>query len=83
MITHKITPNPNCKFCHGSGTVYDIVDYGSTTASMPSDCGCVDEQLPEDFDYLTDEVEIVQPDRMIVRDAPEFEYDDYLDLYND
>ena len=79
MTIYKITPNPNCSFCHGSGTVYDIVPYGSTTASMPSNCVCIDEQLPEDFDCMFDEIEIVQ--LVAVQDSPKFEYDDYLDLW--
>jgi len=32
--------DPNCKFCHGSGTVVDRVPYGSTTAEMTSECEC-------------------------------------------
>ncbi len=48
MMTLHIAPNPHCKFCHGSGTVYDSVDYGSATVQMPSWCGCVEEQIPED-----------------------------------
>ena len=56
-------PNPHCEFCNGSGTVYDMVDYGSTTVSMPSQCECVEdnryraERLPNGlvhvFDYAT------------------------------
>jgi hypothetical protein len=45
-----ITPNPKCKSCHGSGTIYDTVDYGLTTAQLSSFCGCVEEQIPEDYD---------------------------------
>mgnify|MGYP001559827448 FL=1 len=81
-MIYKITAVFTCKFCHGSGTVYDTVPYGSTTAQMPSDCDCVKQQLPEEFDYLVDEVEIVEVGGPIVREGPEFEYDDYLDLYD-
>lgn len=49
----------NCRYCHGSGTVYDTVDYGSTTAQMSSDCDCAFDQLPESFDDLTDDYEII------------------------
>ena len=44
----ELKADKNCKFCHGSGTVYDWVPYGSTNVSMPSDCECV-------FDSATDE----------------------------
>lgn len=50
METMKIKPDLNCKECHGTGEVFDIVDYGSTTASFPSFCSCVEEQIPEGFD---------------------------------
>lgn len=33
--------NPKCPYCHGSGTVTDWVDYGSTTVPMESPCDCV------------------------------------------
>lgn len=32
--------DPACKFCRGTGVVYDTVDYGSTTAQMESPCEC-------------------------------------------
>ncbi len=85
MTIYKVTPLASCKFCRGSGTVYDIVDWGSTTASMPSDCECIDEQLPEEFDYLVDEVEIVEAGEQGKKrpELPEFEYDDYKDLYDE
>ena len=35
--------DPTCKFCRGTGVVYDTVDYGSTTAQMPSTCECVED----------------------------------------
>ena len=58
-MIYKVTPNPGCKHCRGSGTVYDTVPYGSTTAQMPSDCSCIEEQLPEEFDEMVDEIEII------------------------
>jgi len=51
----KIKPNPNCKACNGTGEVYDIVDWGAATCSMPTVCDCVIEQLPDDQD---EEIEI-------------------------
>jgi hypothetical protein len=39
---------PWCKQCHGSGVVYDTVDYGSTTVQMPSVCECVGEDEDDD-----------------------------------
>lgn len=53
----KIKPDPNCKSCHGEGEAFDIVDYGSTTASMPTLCDCVVEQVPEGREDL--EIELV------------------------
>ena len=50
----RIKPRPDCPSCFGEGTVYDTVDYGSTTAQLPSNCACVEEQADED----TDEIEI-------------------------
>lgn len=37
-------PKPDCEFCHGTGTVEDWVDYGSTSISMSSDCDCVNDR---------------------------------------
>lgn len=71
-MIYKITPLADCKACHGSGTVYDIVDYGSTTAELPSGCSCVDEQLPEEFDDSIDEIEIVD-NSWQGGDGPEFD----------
>ena len=48
----KITPDPNCEFCNGDGVVYDSVPYGSTSVSMESYCGCVEEQANEDDDIV-------------------------------
>ena len=50
----KIKPKPDCEYCHGEGTVYDTVDYGSTTAQLPNFCNCVEEQANEN-----DEIELV------------------------
>ena len=33
-------PTETCDYCNNTGTVYDSVDYGSTTVSMPSNCDC-------------------------------------------
>jgi hypothetical protein len=56
MTIQKITPEPGCKYCHGTGMVYDIVDYGSTTARLPSYCSCVEDQADED----ADDIELVE-----------------------
>ena len=46
-----IVARRDCRYCHGSGTVYDTVDYGSTTAQMPSDCeDCISAGWPEGAD---------------------------------
>ena len=47
-----INPNPNCPDCFGTGEVYDIVPYGSTTAQLPSFCSCVEERCDEDTDEI-------------------------------
>lgn len=53
-VVYEVTPNPDCKSCHGEGWVEgDWVDYGSTRVQLPADfCDCVLEQLPEDFDGI-------------------------------
>jgi len=56
MITQKITPKAGCRSCHGSGLVYDVVDYGSTTARLESFCECVEDQA----DDPTEEIELVE-----------------------
>jgi len=48
MKMQTIKPDPNCPECHGTGEVYDWVDYGSTRVSMPSFCSCVENQTDED-----------------------------------
>ena len=58
-MKYSIRPDPSCKACHGEGTVYDTVDYGSTTAQLPSWCECVERQIPETFDDRTDEIVII------------------------
>lgn len=58
-MIYKIIPVAGCKDCHGTGEVADWVDYGSTTVPMYSTCWCVDDQLPEEFDCMHDEIELV------------------------
>ena len=43
-----LRPSESCSYCHGSGTVYDTVPWGSTTAQMPSTCECVHDSAPAD-----------------------------------
>lgn len=74
MTTYKITPELQCKFCHGSGVVAEHHPYGSTYATEYLTCDCVIEQLPEDFDDYKDDIDIT-PNRITVQDGPEFEYD--------
>ena len=49
-----VKPDPDCKLCRGTGEVFDSVDYGSTTASLPSFCDCVEMQVAdyEDIDIV-------------------------------
>ena len=77
MIKQQIKPNPECSQCHGWGTVYDTVDYGSTTAQLPSFCACVEEQADED----TDEIELIlEP----IKEGVEEDFDEQdADLAND
>ena len=60
MVTEYITPDPNCKICHGRGEVYDWVPmpFGSGNCRMPTFCDCVIKQL-EDEDA---DIEIVYPE---------------------
>lgn len=53
----EIKADPNCPECRGEGFVYDVVDYGSTTARMESLCDCIEAQVPEGFEG---EVTVVQ-----------------------
>jgi hypothetical protein len=39
--------DPKCKYCKGTGTVVDWVDYGSTRVSMSSQCDCAVEECPK------------------------------------
>lgn len=48
MTTLSITAKADCGACHGTGEVYDSVDWWGATVSMPSLCGCIEEQIPED-----------------------------------
>ena len=61
MATYKVVPKPGCKDCHGSGEVSgDWVDYGSTQVQLPATwCECVTDQLPEEFDDVRDDIELV------------------------
>lgn len=59
-IVQIIRPDSNCKYCHGTGIVYDSVDYGSTTASLPSFCDCVENQVLEDTDEIVLEDDLVE-----------------------
>lgn len=47
-----IVPPPDCRWCQGTGLVYDSVPYGSGGAMLPSFCGCVEEQADEDTDEI-------------------------------
>jgi hypothetical protein len=53
---NKITvkPNPDCKYCHGTGMTFDSVPYGMGHVQMPSTCDCVLEQLTEAQNELLD-----------------------------
>ena len=61
-ITEYITPRRDCRFCHGTGTVTDWVDYGSTVIPMPSLCDCVLEQVKSD----SSDIEIVLEEEVAV-----------------
>lgn len=67
-MTVYIVPDKNCKECFGEGIVYDIVDYGSTKARIPTNCSCVDEQIPEGReDEEIKIVEVLPPDQQLRR----------------
>lgn len=70
MTIYKITPEANCKFCHGRGDVAEHHPWGSTFATEYLTCECVLDQLPEEFDDYRDTIEI-EPNGP---DEPEFEY---------
>ena len=80
MKSHKITPNPNCKVCHGSGKTVDYHPYDSTTAAEYLLCDCVLEQLPKGCEDDVIELAVAYGELIIVHGS-EFEYDDYLDLW--
>ncbi len=74
-----VKPDPDCKLCHGSGEVYDSVDYGDIKVPMPAFCDCVEMQVS---DYEGIEIELVLGDvamyqisiTVVVRDAFHTEY---------
>lgn len=63
----------NCPLCHGSGTLYDWVPYGSGDVQMPTGCDCVAEQmdawqeaqdaLQAEFDALEQQAEDLAAER--------------------
>lgn len=40
--------DPDCPYCHGSGKVYDTVDWWGAAVSMESGCECVYADDPSD-----------------------------------
>ena len=80
MTIYKISPIDGCQFCRGTGTVTEYHPWGNTTAAEYLICDCVIEQLPEEYDDRTDEIDVIggwgSDDGIIVRDGPEFEWDD-------
>lgn len=55
-----VTTDPACRVCGGEGVVYDSVDYGSTTAQLPSECECVRPVNDADWDaFNSGDCEIV------------------------
>ena len=57
MTISKITPDADCKACHGTGLVTEWVPWGATSTAMESYCDCVIEQINDD----NDEIELVFP----------------------
>lgn len=53
----ELYPDPDCKFCHGTGEVYDWIGDGAFKVSMPSDCDCVTSQIPDTDEKI--EIEIL------------------------
>lgn len=51
MEKHELTlyAKPDCPRCDGTGTIYNIVPYGSTTATETLDCDCPFEELDEEL----------------------------------
>lgn len=55
--------NPECKYCHGIGIVYDWVPYGSTNVRMETECDCVfDDWIECPICEGTGQVEIIHID---------------------
>ena len=64
---------PDCPLCHGTGTLYDWVPYGSGDIQMPIGCDCVAEQmdawqeaqdaLQAEFDALEQQAEDLAAER--------------------
>lgn len=55
-MRYIVEAKENCHYCGGSGFVTDWVPYGSTNVPMETECGCVEDNLPDDFDDDSDEV---------------------------
>lgn len=58
----QITPNPECKACHGIGKVKGDsvpVPFGIGNCSLPdSYCDCVYDQIPDEGEEFDDEIDI-------------------------
>ena len=63
----RITPNPNCRYCHGLGEIDgDWVPYGMGNAQLPADfCDCVTSQLQNE----DSEIELTPSDAVLKRYA--------------
>lgn len=81
-MNYVIAAQENCKSCHGYGTVTEYHPWGSTIAGEDLTCDCVLEQLPEDFDDIHDTIEVISTGWK-GGDGPEFEYEDYADLWEE
>lgn len=44
-------PDPNCRYCRGTGQVVDYVPYGDTSVPMYTECECV--EYPVYIEFLT------------------------------
>lgn len=53
-------PDPDCGICHGEGTVYDLVPYGSTNVQMPYPCECMHTPRAKVTIYLDSPVEVIR-----------------------